>query len=420
MFEQGSLLRGDRDFRTLWMGETVLRLGSGLRNVAIPWLILVLTGSPLSLGLSFALLRTPDVLFSPVLGYAIDRHSRRRLMCLAVISEGALLLVLPVAQAAGWLSIRLVYAVLVVLSITGGLYHNAREAILPEIVPGDRLDEANAAFYVGSTAVGIVFLGVGGVLTDQFGAVETLAGAAVAAWVAAPLLAMVSETPPEVTDLGGARDRLGGFLADLREGIGRIRGTIVRDVIAFGLVINVAVTPYTILIATVAYDEVALAIAYAGLLAAFRVGGILGNVGVGRVPLSRERKYATGILAVGLVALVLAGVGPLLVPIESILPFGVLAALLLALGAVQPLFNVPSDSLVQLAADEANRGRVVSLTNAALQVTFPIGYLAGGYLAARVSSFHVFALSGAIMIALGVLAFYRFGSDAAGDSSRTA
>jgi len=420
VFEQGSLLRTDRDFRTLWTGETVLRLGSGLRNVAIPWLILVLTGSPLSLGLSFALLRTPDVLVSPLLGYAIDRHSRRGLMCLAVLSEGALLLVLPVAKAAGWLSIWLVYGVLVGLSITGALYHNAREAILPEIVPSDRLDEANAAFYVGSTAVGIVFLGVGGVLTDQFGAVETLVGAALAAWIAAPLLATVPETSPEARDAGDDRDRVGEFLADLRDGIETIRGTIVRDLIAFGLVINVAVTPYTILIATLAYDEVALAVAYAGLLAAFRVGGIVGNVGVGRVPLSRGRKYATGVLAVGLVALVLAGVGPLLVPIESIPPFGILAGLLLALGAVQPLFNVPSDSLVQLAADDENRGRVVSLTNAALQVTFPIGYLAGGYLAERSSSFHVFALSGAIMVALGVLAFSRFGSDVVAGTSGTA
>lgn len=420
MFEQGALLRDDRDFRTLWIGETVLRLGSGLRNVAIPWLILVLTGSPLSLGLSFTLLMTPDVLFSPLLGYAIDRHSRRRLMCLAAIAEGGVLLVLPVAKATGWLSIWLVYAVLVVLSITGALYHNAREALLPELVPDDRLDEANAAFYVGSTSVGIVFLGVGGVLTDQFGAVETLVGAAAAAWAATPLLAVVSETPPEADGEGTVGDRIDGFLADLREGIETIRGTIVRDVIAFGVVINVAVTPYKLLIATVAYDEVALAIAFAGLLAAFRVGGILGNVGIGRVPLSRETKYATGILAVGLIALVVAGVGSLLVPIESILSFGVLAASLLALGAAQPLFNVPSDSLVQLAADDETRGRVVSLTNAALQVTFPIGYLVGGYLAERVSAFHVFGLSGAIMVALGALAFVRFGSDAVAGSGSTA
>ncbi|HKL27935.1 MAG TPA: MFS transporter, partial [Natrialbaceae archaeon] len=197
MIGQGSLLRDRGDFRTLWLGETVLRVGTGLRNVAVPWLVLVLTGSPLSLGLSFTLLMTPDVLFSPVVGDAIDRHSRRRLMILAAGVEGGVLLALPIAEAVGTLSISLVYAVLVVLSLTGALYHNAREALLPTIVPDGRLDQANAAFYVGSTAVGIVFLGVGGVLTDQFGAVRTLLGAAAAAWVATPLLAVVSETPPE-------------------------------------------------------------------------------------------------------------------------------------------------------------------------------------------------------------------------------
>jgi len=420
MFEQGSLLRDRGDFRTLWLGETVLRVGTGLRNVAVPWLVLVLTGSPLSLGLSFTLLMTPDVLFSPVVGDAIDRHSRRRLMILAAGLEGTVLLALPIAEAVGTLSISLVYAVLVVLSLTGALYHNAREALLPTIVPDGRLDQANAAFYVGSTAVGIVFLGVGGVLTDQFGAVRTLLGAAAAAWVATPLLAVVSETPPEPAADGQVRDRFAEFVADLRAAVGLIRGTVVRDVIAFGVVINVAVTPYKLLIATIAYDEVAMAIAYAGLLAAFQVGGIVGNLGVDRVPLSRERTYATGILAVGAVALMVAGVGPLLVPIESVLPFVVMAAFLLGLGAVQPLFNVPSDSLVQLAADDEHRGRVVTLTNAALQVTFPVGYLAGGYLASRLSPFAVFGLSGAIMAGLGILAFQRFGGELGAGTASTA
>ena len=409
MFERHGLLRSDADFRTLWLGETVLRLGSGLRNVAVPWLILVLTGSPLSLGVSFTLLMTPDVLFSPVIGSAIDRHSRRWLMVLAAGLEGAVLLVLPIAEAVGVLSISIVYGVLVVLSLTGALYHNAREALLPTIVADGRLDEANAAFYVGSTAVGIVFLAVGGVLTDRFGAVQTLLGAAAAAWTATPLLAIVSETPPPVADEeGDARTSVRDCVADVRDAVRLIRGTVVRDVIAFGLVINVAVTPYKLLIATIAYDEVAMAIAYAGLLAAFQVGSIVGNLGVDRLSFSRQHTYASGILTVGVVAVLVAVIGSVLAPIESLLPLAVLGVLLLGLGAAQPLFNVPSDSLVQVAADDTDRGRVVTLTNAVLQVTFPIGYLAGGYLASVVSPFSVFGVSGAIMVVLGVLAFRRF------------
>ena len=72
MIGQGSLLRDRGDFRTLWLGETVLRVGTGLRNVAVPWLLLMLTGSSLTLGLSFTLLMTPNVLFSPVIVYVID------------------------------------------------------------------------------------------------------------------------------------------------------------------------------------------------------------------------------------------------------------------------------------------------------------------------------------------------------------
>jgi len=42
-----------RDFRLLWIGQTVSNLGNGLYSVALPFQILQLGGTPLQLGTGF-------------------------------------------------------------------------------------------------------------------------------------------------------------------------------------------------------------------------------------------------------------------------------------------------------------------------------------------------------------------------------
>lgn len=68
-----TLLADNVGFRRLWLGEVAVDLAAGLRRVAVPWLVLVLTGSPLEVGVSFALMTAPDVVVSPLVGYVVDR-----------------------------------------------------------------------------------------------------------------------------------------------------------------------------------------------------------------------------------------------------------------------------------------------------------------------------------------------------------
>jgi hypothetical protein len=52
-----------RNFRLLWIGEGISLLGDQFYMIALPWLVLSLTGDPLAVGTVFAVAGIPRALF---------------------------------------------------------------------------------------------------------------------------------------------------------------------------------------------------------------------------------------------------------------------------------------------------------------------------------------------------------------------
>lgn len=76
------------------------------------------------------------------------------------------------------------------------------------------------------------------------------------------------------------------------------------------------------------------------------------------------------------------------------------ALALAAVGAAQPLFNVPSSSLLQSTSPAERRGTVVTFVNATLQSVFPLPLLAAGLLLRSASAFALFGAAGVGMVAI--------------------
>src|SRR5882724_12044820 len=68
------------NFRLLWIGESISLLGDGFYMIALPWLVLQLTGSALALGTVMALAAIPRALFMLIGGALVDRFSPRAVM----------------------------------------------------------------------------------------------------------------------------------------------------------------------------------------------------------------------------------------------------------------------------------------------------------------------------------------------------
>src|SRR5574338_510602 len=70
----------NRNFRMLWIGEGISLLGDQFYMIALPWLVLSLTGNALAVGTVMAMAGIPRALFMLVGGALTDRFTPRKLM----------------------------------------------------------------------------------------------------------------------------------------------------------------------------------------------------------------------------------------------------------------------------------------------------------------------------------------------------
>ena len=89
-----------RSFSLFYAGQALSYVGDGLRTLAIPLLVYHLTGSALSLGVTYGLEFLPFVLFGPVGGALADRLDRRRLMLLCDFVRFSVIAAFAIAYAA--------------------------------------------------------------------------------------------------------------------------------------------------------------------------------------------------------------------------------------------------------------------------------------------------------------------------------
>ena len=91
---QRAALMRNPNFRWLLGGGVVSMLGDQLTMVALPWLVLKLTGDALALGLTIAMMSIPRAVFILLGGALVDRYSPKRVLMLSKFANAALLALL--------------------------------------------------------------------------------------------------------------------------------------------------------------------------------------------------------------------------------------------------------------------------------------------------------------------------------------
>src|SRR5437868_14929739 len=80
-----SLLRGNRNFRRLWMAQIVSEVGDWFYSLAIYTLLLQLTGRAQSVALALVLKVLPQTFIGPAAGAINDRVRRKHVVITAVL-----------------------------------------------------------------------------------------------------------------------------------------------------------------------------------------------------------------------------------------------------------------------------------------------------------------------------------------------
>lgn len=188
------LLRDNRDYRYLWLGQLVSLLGDWFNLIASAALMTELTGSGLAVGSLFAVRMLAPFLVSPVAGVAADRYNRKHLMIatdiLRAITVLGFLFVQNPSQA--WL-LYLLTAIQLGLS---GFFFPARSAILPDIVSKEQLGVANV---IGSVTWSSMLAGgaaLGGIVAGLWGNEAAFVADAFTFALSAVLVSMVRYRKP--------------------------------------------------------------------------------------------------------------------------------------------------------------------------------------------------------------------------------
>lgn len=162
-----SLLRSNPDFRRLWLAQLVSELGDWFYSLAVYDLLLQTTHSGKAVAWAIIIQLLPWFFMTPLAGALADRFPRRRLMIVADIVRGFVVLGLLFVRTAS--DVWLVYALLGAEVVFASIFEPARNAFLPnltrpeEILPANALSSATWSF---ALTVGAA---VGGAVTALLG-----------------------------------------------------------------------------------------------------------------------------------------------------------------------------------------------------------------------------------------------------------
>jgi MFS family permease len=117
-------------------------LGDQIYLLALPLIVLQITGSAVSMGIIAAVERIP-VFFQPIAGWIADTFNRKRILCFSDLSRGVLLLLLAVLYQTSTLEFWHIAAGALFMGWLTQLHNAAGFAFLPHLVQKQRLHEAN-------------------------------------------------------------------------------------------------------------------------------------------------------------------------------------------------------------------------------------------------------------------------------------
>src|SRR4026207_1896291 len=161
------LLRRNRSFRQLWLGQVVSQMGDWFDTIALYTIILKLTGSGRDVGLLLVARFVPSFFFGPISGVIADRFSRQRIMIISDLLRALVVLGFLFVRRADQLWI--VYVLTVFQLGLSTFFEPAKTAASPPIVEDRDLLAANAISSVTWSVMLTLGAAIGGLITGWFG-----------------------------------------------------------------------------------------------------------------------------------------------------------------------------------------------------------------------------------------------------------
>jgi predicted MFS family arabinose efflux permease len=391
------------DFRNLWLGLTASLFGSKVTAVALPLIAAVsLEATPFEMGVLVAAEGLPYLFISLFAGVWLDRSAKRPILILTDLVRAALLLLLPVGWAGGFLSFPLLLAVSLAVGACTVVSDIGSASYLPLLIDRKDLVEGNSKLELSSSASDIAGNAMGGGLLQMISAPFAVIVNSVTYLVSAVFTALIrhreAKPAPVAPEADGGPVVKPNMWREIAEGAQPVlRNPVVRTLVTATLVFNL----FTLVIEPVFLIFVTRTLG----VEPFYIGLIFASAGAGALVGALVAERASRLLGLGramVVSLGIAGLAALLIPLATQLPKTEASLLIVVMHFVDSamiiIYNVNQRSLRSAVTPDHLQGRMNATIRMAVMGVTPVGALAGGFLGGAIGTQQTLVLG-----AIGVL-----------------
>jgi DHA3 family macrolide efflux protein-like MFS transporter len=392
--ESGSMPGWKKKVTVFLVGQTITTFGSLLVQYALLWHLTLTTKSGVVLALAAVFGFLPQAIVSIFAGVWADRVNRKVMIIVSDSTIALATLVLAFFMLSGVDDLWLVFLVMAVRSVGAGIQMPAISALIPQIVPSDKLMRVNGI----NSSVQSSLLIIGPVAAAGIYSTMSLAAILFVDVVTAVIGLSLLATIAVPTLSRAASDDKPSYFTDLREGLKYIfSNDLVRWVmVIYSIVFLLIVAPSNLsplmLVRTFGSDVWLLTI----LELAFGVGMVAGGA---------------------LMAIFASKVDRLGMMVGTSILFGVLAvvmgfttnlilfySLFFLIGLAVPAFSTSSMTLLQETVEPERQGRVFGFVGIVMAVAMPLGMAVLGPLADIVSVEILLIVTGVATVVIAVVA----------------
>jgi len=382
----------NHNLRLLWFGESISLLGDQFYMVAMPWLVLQLTGSAIAVGTIVAVAGIPRALLMLIGGVFTDSVTPRVLMLFSNASRIVITGLLTFLVLTNTIQVWMLYVFSLAFGIVDAFFQPAAMAIVPALVTEEQLASANAAMQGTALMVTAAGPGIAGALVKIVGTSFAFFLDTISFAVATVMLLVMMPPKAEAKPA-----KHGSIMADIREAMAYIRqdellGLLLIIVVALNFLFTGPLMVGPAVLAKERFAEQG-SVAMGILLSAMGLGSLIGMVGGSVLKPTRM-----GLLTLS--TIMFAGVGIAAAAFTSSL--GIMAVLFAVVGASTGFSNLLLITWLQKRISKEMMGRVMSIIMLASMGLMPISAAVAGFVA-NTSLTLLFALNGSLLVLTAIL-----------------
>lgn len=389
------------NFALLWTAQVISGFGDKITLFALAFVTWELTRSALSTALAVVISTVPFAIFGFFGGAIADAVGHRRAMIACDIIRLLAIASIPAILELG-LPLAVVYGLVFVAALCSAVFNPARLAIVPDLVPRERLSASNSMVFASDRTVEIAGTLLAGLLVAALRELAFYVDA-VTFGLSALLLYRIAIVDPPVRPVSWAR-----IGADALDGVRIIRDhAVLRANTVFSLLGQLSLPVFNGLTPVLIFREYGLGPEqYGAAEAALALGAVVAGIFYPTFlgGLRKGRTIVAGFAAVGL-ALIAIAASP---------DFTVSLALFALLGVANVISFVPNVTLSQEVTPPPLRARVFGSRISLLNLTWVPVILVTASVAETYSVQALLAVAGAFTVAVAIVgSFFRSVRDVA-------